>query len=377
MGSIPTRRINRKAALEAPIPKKRPPTGIAGSDAERQAANRLAEDLRERGRTAAVESVTVRLASGWVVSLHAILSLGGGLLALVSPLAGAALCLMAAFSFYSERALGQPLIGRLAPTRASQNVLSPPPGPDWSDVEVILCAGYDLERSHPVAEWLSRRFSGRLTIDRIAFWAGMIPVFLAVMLTVAAIDSVAVQLLQVVASAVLLAVIAAQADAYLAEDSEADDADLEATRHALAALDELLQESDSDPPVAICFFGAETRSAAGAGAFFGWRKNPIEGNPALINFVRGDGEGSGPLSAPPVLLTAREGDLATLRMSFDLGSDSPRKPKRAILRRNTSAMLARRRGLRATTVVGRGESSTDLGLDLVERVFTENEEAEE
>ncbi len=362
--------------MEASQPKKKPPTGIAGSDAERQAANRLAEGLRERGRAATVESISVRIASGWAVSLHAILALGGGLLAIAFPLGGAALCLMAAFSFYSERALGQPLLGRLAPTRASQNVLSPPPGPDWSDVELILCAGYDLERSHPVGEWLSRRFSGKLTIDRITFWGGMIPVFLATMLTVAAIESVAIQILQLLASAVLLAVIAAQVDAYLAEDPEADEADLQASRDMLAVLDALLDEPDSDPPVAVCFFGAETRSAAGADAFFGQRKNPIVTNPALVNFVRGAGEGSGPLSAPPVLLTAREGDLATLRMSYDLGTDSPRQPEPAILRRNSSALLARRRGLKATTVVGRGESSTDLGLDIVERVFTEAEEAE-
>ncbi len=369
--------MSRKTVVEASQTKKRPPTGIAGSDAERQAANRLAEELRRRGRAAAVESIPVRLASGWVVSLHALLALGGGLLSIAYPLGGAALCLMAAFSFYSERALGQPLLGRLAPTRASQNVLSPPPGPAWSEVEVVLCAGYDLERAHPFATWLSKRFSGRLTIDRIAFWAGMIPVFLATMLSVATIESIAVQILQLVASAVLLAVVATQVDAYLAEDPEADDADLEASSDMLAVLDALLEEPGSDPPVAVCFFGAENRSAAGADAFFGGRRNPIVTNPALINFVRGDGQGSGPLSAPPVLLTAREGDLATLRMSYELGSESPLKVEPAILRRNTNAVAARRRGLRATTVVGRGESSTDLGLDLVERVFSEDEDPEE
>ncbi len=354
--------------------KRRPPTGIAGSDAERQAAIRLAEDLRRRGRAVSTESVSVRLASGWILSLHALLALLGGLLAIQFPLAGAALCLVAAFSFYSERALGAPLLGRLAPARASQNVLSPPSGPAWSDVEVVLCAGYDLERSHPVAEWLSRRFTGRLTIDRIAFWGGMVPVFLTAMLIVATIESVAVQILQLLASVVLLAVVAAQVDAYLAEDPEADEADLQACEDLLNLLDELLEEPGADPPVAVCFFGAETRSAAGADAFFGQRKNPIETNPAIVNFVRGAGEGSGPLSAPPVLLTAKEGDLATLRMSYDLGSESPLKPKPSILRRVSCALLARRRGLRATTIVGRGETASDLGLDLIEAVLSESEE---
>jgi hypothetical protein len=365
--------MSRKAELATPERKKRPPTGVAGSDAERQAANRLAEGLRGRGRTATVESVAVRLSAGWVISLHALLALIGGLVAIEYPLIGAAICLMAAFSFYSERALGAPLLGRLAPTRASQNVLSPPPGPAWEEVAVILAAGYDLERCHPVAEWLSRRFSGRLTIDRIVFWGGMVPVFLAAMLNVATIDGTGTQIFQLVGSTVLLAMVASQVDAYLARDPEAGDEDLQATDDMLAVLDDLLDEADGDPPVAVCFFGAETRSAAGADAFFGQRRNPIVGSPALINFVRGAGEGSGPLSAPPVLLTAREGDLATLRMSYDLGSESPLKPKPAILRRTSNALLARRRGLRATTVVGRGERSTDLGLDLIEQVLREEE----
>ena len=78
-----------------------------------------------------------------------------------------------------------------------------------------------------------------------------------------------------------------------------------------------------------------------------------------------------------VLLTAKEGDLATLRMSFELGSESPLDPERAILRRTTSALLARRRGLRATTVVGGGERSTGLGLDLVEQSFADDEAPED
>jgi hypothetical protein len=370
VGSIPTRRIRRKAGPVETERNTRPPTGVAGSDAERRAANRLAEELRSRGRAVSVESVSVRLASGWVISLHALLALGGGLLSISFPLIGATVCLIAAFSYYSESALGSPLLGRLAPTRASQNVISPPPGPAWARVEVLLSAGYDLQRSYPVGEWLSKRFSGRFTTDRILFWGGMVPVFLAAMLNVAAIEGSGTQLLQVVASAILLGVVAAQVDGSLADNPDADEADMQASADAIATLDGLLEEPDADPPVAVCFFGAETRSAAGAAKFFGRRRGPLDGNPVVINFVKGDGGGSKPLSAPPVLLTAKEGDLATLRMSSDLGSDSPVKPKPAILRRTTAALLARRGGLRATTVVGAGEAASEVGLDVIEKVFT-------
>jgi hypothetical protein len=321
-----------------------------------------------------VESVSVRLATGWVISLHALLALGGGLLSISFPLIGATVCLIAAFSFYSESALGTPLLGRLAPTRASQNVISPPPSPAWAQVEVLLCSGYDLPRSYPVGEWLSRRFSGRFTADRILFWGGMVPVLLAAMLNVAAIEGTGTQLLQVVASAILLAVVASRVDGYLSEDPEADESDLQASADVTAVLDAMLEEPDADPPVAVCFFGAETVSAAGASKFFARRRGPLDGTPAVINFVKGAGGGTGPLSAPPVLLTAKEGDLATLRMSYELGSESPIKPKPAILRRTTAALLARRRGLRSTTVVGQGETASEVGLDVIEQVFTEGDE---
>ncbi len=375
MGSIPTRRIRRKAVTVRTEQDNRPPTGVAGSDAERQAASRLAEELRSRGRAVSVEAVSVRLASGWILSLHALLALGGGLLSISFPLIGATICLIAAFSFYSESALGTPLLGRLAPTRASQNVISPPPGPAWAEVEIMLSAGYDIPRSYPVGEWLSKRFSGRFTTDRILFWGGMIPLFLAAMLNVAVIEGIGTQLLQVVASAILLGVVAAQVDGFLAENPAADEADLQASTDAMATLDVLLEQPDADPPVAICFFGAETRSATGAAAFFGRRRSPLDGTPVVINFVKGAGRGSGPLSAPPVLLTAREGDLATLRMSDELGSESPLKPKRAILRKTTAALVARRRGLRATTVVGQGETATDLGIDVIEEAFAGDDES--
>ena len=62
-------------------------------------------------------------------------------------------------------------------------------------------------------------------------------------------------------------------------------------------------------------------------------------------------------------------------MSDELGSESPLKPKRAILRKTTAALVARRRGLRATTVVGQGETATDLGIDVIEEAFAGDDES--
>jgi hypothetical protein len=362
----------RKAAVEATTDKRRPVTGTPGTDGERRAANRLADELRDRGRAVAVQAVSVRLSEGSTVALHGLLMVGAGLLGIASPLAGAVIGLAIAFSYYAERALGNPLLGRVLPVRASQNVISPPPGPAWNDVEVVLASGYDISRSYPVGEWLSRRFSGRLTTDRIVFWAGMVPVFLSSMLYLAGIDGLEAQVVQLFGSTVLLAMVAAQFDARLTGEAEPDARDLFAADEVLAALDELLDEPDSDPPVAVCFFGAETSSSGGAAAFFG-KRSPVTGSPVVVNLVAARSEGSA-LDRRPLLLTAREGDLATLKMSYDLGSRSEFEPKRAILRRATAALNARRRGLAATTVVGSDERVRDLALDVVENALNPEED---
>lgn len=343
-----------------------PPTGVAGSDLERQAAKRLADALRERGRAVSVETVSVRISEGACVALHALIALGGGLIGLKWPLVGAAIVLLAASSFYAERSLGLPLIGRLVPTRASQNVMSPPPGPAWQqDVEIVLTAGYDLPASYPSGEWLTRRFSGRLTTDRLLLWSGIVPVFVALMLQAADVDEVWVQTIQLIGSVVLLSFTAAQADRALAGDAEAGEADLRATDNLLAVLDEALDESDGDPPIAVCFFGAEASSAQGAAAFFRIFEADLRAeDAAVINFV--NGSAPGPRGAARVLITTKEGDLASLKMNDEMGSESPIKPEPAILRTTTAATIARRRGLRATTVVGSGDDAVDVGLDLID-----------
>ena len=345
-----------------------PPTGVAGSDLERQAAKRLADALKERGRAVSIESVSVRISEGSGVAIHALLALAGGLIGLKWPLIGSTIVLITTFSFYAERSLGLPLIGRLVPTRASQNVMSPPPGPAWrQDVEIVLTAGYDLPASYPTGEWLSRRFSGRLTTDRILLWAGMVPVFVALMLNAAGVEGLGPNLIQLIGSAILLSIVAAQVDRFLADDAEADQADLKATDNLLAVLDEAIDESDGDPPIAVCFFGAETGSAQGAAAFYkGFEDDLRAEDAAVINFVNGATPGTAPTRKTRVLITAREGDLASMKMNDEMVSESPIKPEPAILRSTTAATIARRRGIRSTTVVGSGDDAVDVGLDLID-----------
>lgn len=344
---------------DRPSEEARAVTGVAGSDLERRAATVLAAELESRGRKVQVQDVKVPAGPGASVAVHALIALAGSLIGLASPLIGAAIALIAAFSFYAERALGLPLIGRALPRRRTRNVISPPLGPGWAtEVDAIFVAGYDAPASYPVGAWLERRFDGRLTTDRILLWGAMILTFVSLLLRAAEIDATWVQAIQAVGAALLLGAVAAQVDRRLAGTPLGVDEDLAPARDLIAALEEAEREGDG-AGIALCLVGAESADAAGAEALFGDRRLEVKPDVAVIGLVRAAAEGR-----PEI--TAREGDLSTVAMSAELAAESPLKPKRVIIRRATAAGRARRRGARAVTVVGRGDLGVDLVLDLLD-----------
>jgi len=73
---------------------------VAGSDAERRAANRFAHRLRELGRPAEVEPTYVHPQAPVVHAFHCLLGFAGSLVASFEPAAGFALVLIAATSMY-------------------------------------------------------------------------------------------------------------------------------------------------------------------------------------------------------------------------------------------------------------------------------------
>lgn len=341
------------------------PTGVAGSDLERKAADRLVEELEGKGRAARVQEVRIPASEGATIALHALLTVAASLIGLKWPAIGAFICLIALFSFYAERGLGLRLIGRALPGRRTSNVLSPPPGPAWEDVEVILATGYDVPDSYPVGAWLSRRFSGRLTTDRILVYGGMLGTFAALMLRAVGIEDTALSVFQTLTIAIPLAMIAAQVDRRLAGTPVATQEDLAPARDVMAAAQEADDESEGDSGVAICLFGAEYSSAGGAAGFFADHRLKLKPECALVNLVRG-----ARASSPEV--TGSEGDLMPTRMNPELARQSPLKPGVVALRDQTAATVARRRGLRATTVVGRGEAGVDVILDAADGALPDN-----
>lgn len=342
-------------------------TGPAASDAERRAATWLSERLRERNREVEIEPVSVRISDAGTISIHCALAVAGGLIGLGSPMLGAAICLITAFSFYMERSLGIPLIGLVLPKRASQNVISPPSSARIQDgITAILCSGYDLPRPNPVNQTLVRISNGWLTVDRLAFWGGMVLVFLATMLRLAAADGAFTDILQFIASIVLLCALAVQADRAIAGRPEPDASGLRPCEAVLAAIDEADEDAplNARVPVAVCFFGAESVSAKGSSAWFSTHQvGTPQKRPLVVNYTPGDGK--------KAELTSREGDLATLRMNGAAELETEVKYSEVKLSRLTSGAVARRHGLDAVTVVDNNDDAIDLGLDLIDSTFDE------
>src|SRR5262245_51765651 len=97
---------------------------LAGTDAERRAANRLAERLREQGRRVEVEPTYVHPQLGLLYALHCGLGFAGSLVAVVVPALGFAMVLLAVTSMYLDMNARFYLLRRLLFRRASQNVVA-------------------------------------------------------------------------------------------------------------------------------------------------------------------------------------------------------------------------------------------------------------
>ena len=142
---------------------------VAGTDAERRAANRLAERLRSAGRRAEIEPTYVHPQVWSAMALHCLLGVAGSLVAVAVPALGFGLVLLAATSLYLDLNYRFYILRRLFFRRVSQNVVSPSPGPG-APARLVLVAHYDAGRTGAVFVSKRARRASRFA-DRHA-WAG-------------------------------------------------------------------------------------------------------------------------------------------------------------------------------------------------------------
>jgi Peptidase family M28 len=246
---------------------------LAGTDAERRVANRLAERLGEGGRRVEVEPTYVHPQAPLIHAAHCALGVAGSLVAVASPPVGFAIVLATAVSVFFDFNTRFYLLRRLFFRRASQNVFSPGGRPD-APARLILNAHYDAGRSGYLFSDRMRRRQARvpaglrlaLAPPRLMFWslALLLPSLGARM---AGVDSNAIALAQLPFTLVLLVGAFALVDIQLSDivPGANDDATGVATAISLA------RALDAEPPehleVCVLLTGGEECGMEGMRSF--------------------------------------------------------------------------------------------------------------
>jgi acetylornithine deacetylase/succinyl-diaminopimelate desuccinylase-like protein len=245
---------------------------LAGTDAERRAANRLAERLRESGRAVEVEPTYVHPHYGLVHAVHCLLGIAGSLVAVAVPALGFGLVLFAATSMYLDLNYRLYLVRSLFFRRASQNVVARGRADD-APARLVVTAHYDAARTGAVFSAKRARRSARLAARypwlgpfRILFWslALLLPVLGARM---AGADSDAIAALQLPQTLVLLVGLFALVDIELSAVVPAANDNASGVATALALGAELQARAPENLETWIVLPGAEECLQEGTRAF--------------------------------------------------------------------------------------------------------------
>jgi hypothetical protein len=246
---------------------------LTGTDAERRAANRLAERLRTGGRKADVEPIYVHPQYGLVHAAHCLLGFVGSLISIsIAPL-GFGLVLLAATSMYLDLSYRIYLVRSLFFRRASQNVVSPGPRSD-ARARLVLCAHVDAARSgavfSPARARLGARIAQRSPVPlgpfRLLFWslAILLPLLGARM---AGVDSNLLSLAQLVPTLILLVGVFALIEIELSPVVPGANDNASGVATALSLADELDREPPENLDVWVVLDGGEECLQEGMRAF--------------------------------------------------------------------------------------------------------------
>jgi hypothetical protein len=271
---------------------------LAGTDAERRAANWAAQRLREdSGRDPEIQPIYVQPRYGLVHATHCMLGFAGSLVAVAIPALGFALVLLAATSMYLDLNYRIYLIRRLFFRRASQNVLARG-GRPAAPARVILSAHLDAARTgaafNPKTVARGARLARRLPFPlgpfRILFWS--LALLLPILgLRMAGIDSTAVSVVQVLPTLVLLFGAFALVEIELSDVVPGANDDASGVATVLALADELDRNPPANLDVWLLLTGAEECLQEGMRSFV--RANRDDLDPDGTHFICVDTVGHG------------------------------------------------------------------------------------
>lgn len=334
---------------------------LAGTDAERRAANRLVERLRGLGRRAEIEPTYVHPQLGLIYAAHCALGVAGSLVAVALPVLGFALVLFAATSMYLDLNARFYLLRRIFFRRASQNVVSKGRHPTAA-ARLLLVAHLDVARTGAVyspkrlrrLQRLAAVMPSLLSPSRLLFWslAVLVP---AVAARAAGLESDLLSLIQLPPTLVLLVGVFAFVDIELSEVVPGANDNASGVAAALSVAEELEAEPLSNLDVWVVLTGAEECLMEGMRAFMRSRRKSLD--PSSTYVVNLDSVGSGDvrfeLSEGPAVSFELRSRLTELCAAIaDADADGENRYRAAPLRHGfaTDALPARLAGCAATTI---------------------------
>jgi Peptidase family M28 len=342
---------------------------VAGSDAERRAANHLAGRLRDLGRDAAVEPISIFPAWHLTHALHAALAVVGSVLSVESPVLGTAVAAVTLVSIAGDATGVFHLLRRLTGRRASQNVISVEDGE--KEGTLVLVAHYDASRSGFV-------FRQRLPGPPLGplFWSTA-AVLACAALRIPGLEGQLLTALQFVPTVVLIVHLPLLVDVALSDPAPGanDNASGVATAlHLAESHGGRLEHFD----LWVLLTGAQEGFALGAREFLRARRDQLSRTGTV--FVNLDELGAGDVrfSRREGLLFATRSHAQLRRLCHELAEDDPDAGARPILLRAASdAGAAQLGGFPAITICGRPaphhRRQTDTGDNLdegsLERAF--------
>jgi Peptidase family M28 len=334
---------------------------LAGTDAERRAANRVAERLREQGRRVEVESTYVHPQIGLILAAHCLLGIAGSIVGVASPEVGFACVLVAATSLYLDLNTRFYILRRLFFRRASQNVVARAPA-SKADARLLLCAHVDTARTGIIYKpgrlqrivRLGRALRLELTPPRLIFWslAVLIPVL---GVQAAGVDSRLLSLLQLLPTLVLLIAVFGLVELELSDVVPGANDNASGVATVLSLAEELDRKRPRNLDVWVVITGGEECLFEGMRSFL--RRHRKDLDPKTTWIVNVDSVGRGDVRyATSEGLAVGYSYSSRLTQIFEAIAEADQEAERRYRASGishgfaTDALAARVRKLRATTI---------------------------
>jgi hypothetical protein len=268
-----------------------------GTDAERRAANDLAEQLRARGIRAEIEPTYVHPQWHLIYAAHLALGVAASLVSFASPPVGFALLLLTLASFYFELNTRFHFLRRFFFRRASQNVLARAGGGGATE-RVVLCAHYDANRTGVVFRERSRRLltaltgksAGSIGPMRIVFWAMalLVPMLGA---RLAGMDAAWLSLAQLVPTLALVVGAILLVDIALSDVVPGANDNASGVVVAMALMEALRSEAPANLETWVLLTGAEECGAEGIRGFLKAHRGELKSMPTRFVILDMVGQG--------------------------------------------------------------------------------------